>query len=181
MRQRLYLNDNEIGKSVLPLWMLMEQKPWGKQYTTSLGLCHGRATLTFRLQLFAFPDNSSPPLSTPLHALEKLEKRFGKEITLLDNIQPPANVLGFLQVNNPPRELILSSHSLDICLAATHIPPPPPPSIFIQFVFNQPYLLFLSYYLELYRICLQFEMLGSRSAPGRFITQVPTNYVELLI
>jgi hypothetical protein len=125
MRQRLYLNDNEIGKSVLPLWMLMEQKPWGKQYTTSLGLCHGRATLTFRLQLFAFPDNSSPPLSTPLHALEKLEKRFGKEITLLDNIQPPANVLGFLQVNNPPRELILSSHSLDICLAATHIPPPP--------------------------------------------------------
>ena len=112
MRQRLYLNDNEIGKSVLPLWMLMEQKPWGKQYTTSLGLCHGRATLTFRLQLFAFPDNSSPPLSTPLHALEKLEKRFGKEITLLDNIQPPANVLGFLQVNNPPRpgEPILSSY-----------------------------------------------------------------------
>jgi hypothetical protein len=94
--QRLYLHDDEIGKCVLPLRLLIEQQPWGKQYNASLGSGQGRAELTFHLNLFAFPDNPSPPLATLPGALED---RFGKEIRLLENIQLPANIIGFLQVS----------------------------------------------------------------------------------
>jgi hypothetical protein len=94
--QRLYVHDDEIGRGILPLRMLIEQQPWGLQYNAPLGSGQGRAELTLRLNLFAFPDNPSPPLATPSDALEK---RFGKEILLQDNILPPANVFGFLQVS----------------------------------------------------------------------------------
>ncbi len=99
--QRLYVLDDEIGRSVLPLRMLIEQQPWGKQYNAPLGSGQGRAELTLHLHLFAFPDNPSPPLATPSDALEK---RFGKEIRLLDNVVPPANIFGFLQVTVPPSQ-----------------------------------------------------------------------------
>jgi hypothetical protein len=96
MPQRRYVHDDEIGRSILPLRLLIEQKPWGKQYSAPLGSGQGRAVLTFHLHLFAFPDDPSPPLAKP--DSPSLEKRFGKEIKLLGNIQPPANVFGILQV-----------------------------------------------------------------------------------
>ncbi len=94
----LFVTDDEIGTSILPLRMLIDQQPWGKQYIVSLGSGQGRAELTFHLHSFDFPDNPSPPLVTPV---DTLEKRFGNEIRLSDNIQPPANVVGLLQVTNP--------------------------------------------------------------------------------
>ena len=131
MLQRLYVHDDEIGKSILPLRMLIEQRPWGQQYNASLGTGQGRAELTFHIHHFAFPDNPSPPLATPPDALEM---RFGQEIRLPDNIQPPANVFGVLQVTvsysnshplpNPVCALLLkkfqgiSTIGLSICLTA---------------------------------------------------------------
>jgi hypothetical protein len=103
--QMLFVTDDEIGTSILPLKMLIDQQPWGKQYIASLGSGQGRAELTFHLHSFDFPDNPSPPLVTPL---DTLEKRFGNEIRLPDSIQPPANVVGLLQVTIPSHR----SHSL---------------------------------------------------------------------
>uniref|UniRef100_A0A7S0QRJ9 C2 domain-containing protein n=1 Tax=Cryptomonas curvata TaxID=233186 RepID=A0A7S0QRJ9_9CRYP len=93
--QRLFVTDDEIGTSILPLRMLIDKQPWGTQYNVSLGTGQGSAVLTFRLHIFDYPDNPSPPLVTPL---EMLEKRFGNEILLPDNIVPPCNIIGFLQV-----------------------------------------------------------------------------------
>lgn len=107
--QKLYVVDDEIGTSFLPLRTLIDKQPWGKQYNVSLGSGQGSAVLTFHLHMFSYPDNLSLPLVTPL---EVLEKRFGAEIRLPNHIHPPCSIIGILQVTN----LCHGSYSLSLLL-----------------------------------------------------------------
>jgi hypothetical protein len=143
MPQRRYVHDDEIGRSILPLRLLIEQKPWGKQYNAPLGSGQGRAVLTLHLHLFAFPDETSPPLAMP----DSLEKRFGKEIKLPGNIKPPANVFGILQVTTHHSGTTISS------------PTPPNQVCLSVFVLKESCLLLSSLFLRLPASCARWILL----------------------